>query len=353
MSSFNLGKTLAKSLAVPLAAAVGTAATKVIDGMFKPVSTPKPETTNYAVAGPADKIAEAGDKLLSQGNIEDFSELAPNIGLETTDGVTSIKDSIRGEIMAQVGESRSQAQNIFEEAQYVPSTIDMKVTITQEPPARRPIIFEVMPTISEDGGASYESFTPVHHPGEILKYTGSTARSWQISAQLISRNITEASNNLEMLNIIRSWRMPYYGAGTEENQPELLGAPPPILTLTAYGGRVIGPVKCVMESYSTSWPNDVDYLPAIDYSSQDGTESRPFPVILSININLKESWSPKEFSGFSMFDYQIGNMPAAFSTIRQPKPTTAPASLNWGGEARDTSGKRYDKSEPANITTPR
>jgi hypothetical protein len=75
-----------------------------------------------------------------------------------------------------------------------------------------------------------------------------------------------------------------------------------------------------MENYSWQWPNDVDFLPAYDDAAK---ENRPFPVILNVSISLKEAWSPAEFSGFSINDYQLGDMPAAFSKIaRTPRPQT-------------------------------
>lgn len=339
MASFNIGKTIAASLSVQLTASANAAATAVSDAVGRKVSGAIQNITNYAIPDAVKKASEAANKLLSQNNVGEFSNLSKTVGLQTINGITTVTDTTSGKVLTQMGSSRGE----FLDAELIPPTKEMKVTISQEPNhGVSPVVFDVMPTISEDGGATYDSFTPVHHPGEILKYTGSSARSWQVSAQLICRNTSEATRNLETLNTIRAWRMPFYGQGTEETSAELLGAPPPILTLSAYGSLVIGPVKCVMESYSVSWPNDVDYLPAIDSVTK---ESKPFPVILSININLKESWAPREFSEFSLKEYQRGDMKAAFSTSRAPKPVGA-----WGAEARDASGKRYSLTEPANLS---
>jgi hypothetical protein len=342
MPSFNLGKTLAASLSVPLANVANAASNAVADSVGRVVSSAAQSVANYALPDGVTKAAEAANKLLKQNNIGDFSNLTSTVKLETKSGVTSISDAASGKILTQVG----QEETNNEEAEFTPPTKELKVTIYQEPAGIRPVIFDVMPTISEDGSASYEAFSPIHHPGEILKYVGSSARSWQISAQVFL-NFEEQIKNLTTLNIIRSWRMPFYGLGTEATDAELLGAPPPILTLSAYGNSVIGPVKCVLESYSTSWPNDVDYLQAIDELTG---QSSPFPVILSININLKESWSPKEFSNFSLRGYQRGDMQSAFSAVRGPRPTIGAGTGttgSWGGEARDASGKRYSLNEPA------
>jgi hypothetical protein len=100
--------------------------------------------------------------------------------------------------------------------------------------------------------------------------------------------------------------MPFYGTGNSDpNLQQYLGAPPPILTLTAYGAQMIGPVPCVMTNYSWTFPNDCDYIPTSDGS--------PFPVILDVNITLKESFSPAEYSSFDLSSYKRGDMQGAFS----------------------------------------
>lgn len=190
-------------------------------------------------------------------------------------------------------------------------TMGFKVKITAEPNLGDgqygQVIFESMPTVSEAQAANYAAFSPVQHPGDILKYTGTSSKSWGINVKLISRTPGEASDNLRKLNIIRSWVMPFYGLGTARNEitKKYLGAPPQVLTLSAYGSAAIGPVKCVLENYNWDWPNDVDYINTI--------EGTPFPVIGSLTLNLKESWSPAEFSNFDLMEYRKGNLNRTFS----------------------------------------
>lgn len=164
-----------------------------------------------------------------------------------------------------------------------------------------------MPTISETLSATYDEVTLPHHPGGIVKYLRTSTRTWGVNnVTLISRNSTEATANQKLLNLLRSWTMPFYGYGTEKTNPNELGAPPEVLKFTAYGDKNIGPVNVVLESLSFEWPNDCDYL-----HTSDG---QPFPVLLHLTLSLKEAWSPKEVSGFDLMAFKNGDMVSAYNS---------------------------------------
>jgi hypothetical protein len=220
----------------------------------------------------------------------------------------------------------------------VNDTQRFKVTLSASPGRNgqaETLIFDVMPRISESRQATYSDFTPMHHPGQIQKYQSSQSRSWSMTAKLISRNSTEASRNLETINIIRSWVMPFYGQGTAQDgvYSKYLGAPPPIITLSAYGDKMIGPVKTVMTQYSWDFPNDVDYIKTLN--------NTPFPVLIELTLNLTETFSPAEYSGFNLNAYKQGNMQQAFKAIARadrplPKQQAAPMAPSAAAVAEPT-----------------
>lgn len=167
------------------------------------------------------------------------------------------------------------------------------------------VFFDIMPSIAESRSVAYDEVTISHHPGTIVKYNHTAARGWSISnIKLASRTIAEANKNQKILNLLRGWMMPYYGYGTELSDPTKLGAPPEVLTFSAYGKNNIGEIPVVIESANWDWPNDIDYLHTSD--------NQPFPVLMTISITLKEAWSPRQYSGFSLRDYKSGNLAAAY-----------------------------------------
>ena len=299
-----------------------------LDGLSASASSALDAVQNFSLPTMSKLKAEAVSCLKDTGLLGSFSKVTPDLNVAQVGNMLGVTSSSTSALVTAAsfvpvlsnpqGGLPSNATNPGRED----PTNKFKVTLTDDT-AGSHVIFTVMPHISESRTAQYDSFTPLHHPGQILKYKGTDSRSWSVQAQLISRTPLEASINLSYINIIRAWTMPYYGTGTDSSSPELLGAPPPILTLTAYGDKMIGPVKCVLKSYNWDFPNDVDYIQTFDANPQ------PFPVILSVTLSLEESWSPAEYSGFDINEYRAGNMQGAFTSIQSgaasPPTTQSPA----------------------------
>ena len=308
MATFNIGDSFAPRLSTSSKVA------KTVNPESANISNYEPDS--FYLPGPLKLQIEAQQKLSSSGQITDFKSLS--VGSNTIVTPKTTRPAASQLPMASTEDQTNQ----------------LKVTIKQEPAVGSDIntlVFNVMPRIEEQGSAEYDPISPIHHPGVIQKFRSSSARSWTVSGQLISRTSEEASTNLKIINMIRSWRMPFFGEGTNNSsQKDKLGAPPPILTLSAYGSSMVGPVKCVLMSYSWSFPNDLDYIPTL--------EGNPFPVILDISLSLTESWSPAEFSGFDIVKYKAGDLSStgAFSKISAPLPSST-----------QSAGSTVDSSEPS------
>lgn len=186
---------------------------------------------------------------------------------------------------------------------------DHKVTLT-EVGTDTIVIFEVLPEISENHAAEYEAVAPSQFPGAFQKYKGTTTTTWVLNAMFISRTTAEATQNYNYVNTLRGWTQPFFGKKTGASFPHKLGAPPPVLTLKGLRG-LIGPVPVVMTSLTWNWPKDVDYIA----TSIEGTDGKPipWPTVISLPINLVESYSIDQFDNFSLADYRAGRMPIAFS----------------------------------------
>lgn len=196
-------------------------------------------------------------------------------------------------------------------------TKDFMVKLYPAGAAGSGITIKATPVISESRQANWDTLPVMHHPGEILAYKSTTARTWSLQdVKLVSRTPEEAGENLILLNIIRSWVMPYYGFGTEKSLKEKLGAPPPILIFSAYGEGNIGPLPVVLLSYSFNYPNDIDMIPTkFKNSGRDGIleDGTPFPILSELTLELKESYSPTEYSSFDLLSYKKGNLKEAYN----------------------------------------
>jgi hypothetical protein len=209
------------------------------------------------------------------------------------------------------------------------------------------VVFEVTPSFSESRSVSYSSVDPVHMPGSIQMYRSTGSRTFEVGAQLISRNAGDAMRNIRYLQTLRGWTMPYFGQTdtlTQQNKrarernsafgPEdpnmtsleriqsegiqLRGAPPDVLYLYAYstdtstatGGRSsptsnINRVPVVLSNLAIAYPDDVDYIP-VDMTGTGKYE--PFPVKLSVNVSLIETHSPREYERFDLAAFKAGTL---------------------------------------------
>lgn len=216
--------------------------------------------------------------------------------------------------------------------------------------------FDVTPNLNENRTVEYTAVQPVHMPGgiQVYKFTGS--RVFELTTHLISRSPADALKNMQMLQLLRSWTMPFFGiasakfgssnndstaqklpatnfvpyqdanetfnnqasaiqGGGTNGDVNLLGAPPEVLYLYGYStsqndGRQTGNVNInripvVLTSLGITYPEDVDYIPVS--SSVDG-KTEPFPVKMDVAISLTETHSPVEYERFDLMSFKKGTL---------------------------------------------
>jgi hypothetical protein len=175
------------------------------------------------------------------------------------------------------------------------------------------VAFRVSPEISETRTVGYKTIDPLHMPGAIQVFQNSAPRNWSVAAiKLVSRNGVEAEENLAIINQLRAWQMPFFGKsrtqGKEDYKYEMFGAPPEVLEFSAYSNSADGvgltnirKIPVVITSLTIPYPTDVDYI-------QTATTKQPFPVIMSIDMTLVETHSPRDFERFNLIDYKNGNL---------------------------------------------
>lgn len=182
------------------------------------------------------------------------------------------------------------------------------------------VIFEVSPTVSESRSVEYSPVSPVHMPGSIQVYKRTGSRSFSIGAKFVSRNIAQATQNMQYLQTLRGWTMPYFGLRTHldatlqnKDTGPMLGAPPDVLYLYAYSDASganndrdgafqtnLKKIPVVITNLSFDYPEDVDYIPT---ASGD-----PFPVKMEVKIDLAETHSPKGYEEFSLSLFKQGKL---------------------------------------------
>lgn len=185
------------------------------------------------------------------------------------------------------------------------------------------VTFNVMPEVVESRQAEYEAVAPPQSPGAFQKYKGTASTQWTVNATLVCRTTAEATSNLQTLNILRSWTMPFFGERTAELFPQKLGAPPPVLKLHGWRAQMVGPVHVVITSLNWNFPQDVDYIPAqenkLDENGRLVATGRliPFPTVIKIAIQLVETFSTERMNGFSLGHFRNGQFEEAFAPLKK------------------------------------
>lgn len=178
---------------------------------------------------------------------------------------------------------------------------DYLVTLTDMTDPSKNVVFYNMPEIGEQRSVDYEPISIVQGPGEFQKYKGTKSVQWSVNGVLTSRTPAEAKRNLEYINLLRGWSMPFFGGNTAKEYPGKLGAPPPVLELKGFRRDILGPIPVVLTNLNWTYPQDVDWIPI------EGTNT-PFPAVFRVSLTLVESYSTQQFNNFNLKSFYSGSM---------------------------------------------
>lgn len=227
------------------------------------------------------------------------------------------------------------------------------------------VVFDNTPSFSESGGVRYNPVQPIHMPGAVQVYQNTEPRNFSIGAHFVSRTRGEATTNAFYLQLLRSWRYPFFGQGSstreitrlssddkqrleqeqtdtqrrlnqianqqargltaqeqeqiniararasqDANGFDLLGAPPEVLYLYAYSSpetnREATPFVNINRIPVVLTGLDIVWPEDVDYLPT--YYDQPFPVKMEVSISLAETHSPKEFEQFSLIKYKTGQL---------------------------------------------
>ena len=324
--------------------------------------------TSFNGAGPFTKVASAEAARIDTGASSVQSLLADmkrfNASLEQqNDVIASATASIRGSmtynaVTASVAQSRAAATEQQVSAASLNSATnqqqdDSHIVKLVEVGTSNTVAFVIMPEIAESRTVEYEAVAPPQSPAAFQKYKGTSSVQWSVNARLASRTTQEATENLRIINMLRGWTMPYFGENTRIDFPNKLGAPPPVLTFSGFRGQMVGPVPVIITSLQWQFPQDVDYIPAEEFDITDSESGKymsttgrliPFPTVITVAIQLVETFSTDQFNGFSLSDFRVGQFKKAW----QPRPS-------YGINSRTGSTGRSGGAappEPAQVILP-
>ena len=136
--------------------------------------------------------------------------------------------------------------------------------------------FPYTPTIRTGIEAMYTEMELTHTNYQPHAFNRSQIQNIGISAKFTSQTDLWAKHSLGVIHFLRTITKMRYGEGDP-----LRGAPPPVLSFTAYGRYMFENVPVVVKSFSITLPDDVDYAEL----NVDG-QYHAVPTLFTIDIEL-------------------------------------------------------------------
>jgi hypothetical protein len=151
---------------------------------------------------------------------------------------------------------------------------DLKGTILEPLHFTNGVVFPYTPSIMMNYQASYEPYDLLHSNYKFYQYKSSEVGAITISADFTAQDTAEANYVLAMMHFFKTVTKMFYGQ--DLNPPA--GLPPPLCYLHGYGPYQFDNHPVVIQSFSFTLPNDVDYIRA--YSKKTMAESLGAPTEL-------------------------------------------------------------------------
>jgi hypothetical protein len=120
------------------------------------------------------------------------------------------------------------------------------------------VIFPYTPQISVIYSSNYDQVDVVHSNYKIYNYRNSSVDNISIIGDFTAQDTTEANYLLAVMHFFRSVTKMFYGQDSNPTR----GVPPPICYLTGYGKYAFNMHPVVIQNFTLSYPNDVDYINA-------------------------------------------------------------------------------------------
>ena len=118
------------------------------------------------------------------------------------------------------------------------------------------VIFPYLPKIDTTYTATYDPVSLTHSNHTNYFYKSSSVGAVGLTATFTAQDTTEANYLLAVIHFFRSVTKMFYGQDAQR------GAPPPLVYLTGLGTYQFSAHPCLVQSFSYSLPNDVDYIRA-------------------------------------------------------------------------------------------
>jgi len=159
-------------------------------------------------------------------------------------------------------------------------------------------IFPYTPNIYIAYTANYDKLSPTHSNYPFPIYQNSSVDQFVLTGTFTAENASEGAYWIAANQYLRSVTKMAYGSG---NTTSTRGSPPPIVKLNGYGDFVFKDVPVVVEQYTVTLPEDVDYIQV-----PVGPNGSYVPTRSEISITVFPTYSRDKVNRFSLDSFVKG-----------------------------------------------
>jgi len=160
-------------------------------------------------------------------------------------------------------------------------------------------IFPYTPNIYIAYTANYDKLSPTHSNYPFPIYQNSSVDQFVLTGTFTAENASEGAYWIAANQYLRSVTKMAYGGGTSTSTR---GSPPPIVKLNGYGDFVFKDVPVVVEQYTVTLPEDVDYIQV-----PVGPQGSYVPTRSEISITVFPTYSRDKVNKFSLNSFVRGD----------------------------------------------
>jgi hypothetical protein len=191
----------------------------------------------------------------------------------------------------------------------------------------RGVVWPFQPAISYQQEVEYSTTDLVHSIQEFLTYKTTKAAKFTVSGSWSVQTQKEGLYALACIRFFQTVTKMYFGGMPGSNVEGLQGTPPPVLLFDAYGQNMFNCLPVIVNSFSVTLPQDVDYYP-VDLSNLTTTFSNLsseiaavklknlsssnniawLPVLFTIETNLVVQNTPQKLRQFDLDKFRTGQL---------------------------------------------
>lgn len=238
--------------------------------------------------------------LISSSGFADSSVLSTvSNNYSSANPVSSITNSLSSEITDVIGVKRTTDLRI----KLIPKN---KTTVLGSSTSTNPLspiiatggmIFPYTPTITVQGNANYSTQTPIHSNQDYKIYQNTPSMTFNITGEISANSLSQAQYSAAILHFFRVVTKSRFGESSDS------GLPPPLLYLNGYGSFMFNMLPVIVNSYSYSLPNNVDY---IDVTVGSTTAKIPTLTTLSVSVTVQNI--PSKLNTFDIDKFANGTL---------------------------------------------